>query len=157
VARRSWQSTSTTGDTLSHPELGAFLRDAHAGAAQRGMLDLAILRLDGQAIAFGYNYYANGSVYGLRSGYDAQWATCGVGTVLLASSLQDSIARGDRCFDLGVATKEVKRCWQPRLAPIGRLTHYPANSPRAQLLALKHRLQRRDNAAISGERPASPG
>ena len=100
-----------------------------------------MLRLDGRAIAFAYNYHAAGSVYGLRMGFDPDFAPCGAGTVLLAWSIRDGIARGDRLLDWGVATKEIKQRWNPRLAPIGRVTHYAVTSPRAQLLGWKHRLQ----------------
>jgi CelD/BcsL family acetyltransferase involved in cellulose biosynthesis len=138
LARRSWQASSLDGTTLCHSEVASFFRETHAAAARHGALDLAVLRLSGRAIAFGYNYHAQGSIYGLRAGYDPEFASCGAATVLIARMIGDSISRGDRRFDLGVATKEVKTRWQPRLIPLGRVTHYPA-SPRAQLLKLKHR------------------
>lgn len=139
LAHRSWQGASTDGTTLSHPEVASFFRETHEAAAQRGELDLLILRLEGRAIAFAYNYHVAGAVYGLRSGYDPGFADCGAGTVLMAWMLRDGIQRGDRRYDLGVATKEIKMRWNPRLARLGRLTHYPAASPRAQALAWKHR------------------
>jgi CelD/BcsL family acetyltransferase involved in cellulose biosynthesis len=139
LAERSWQGASQDGTTLSHPEVGAFLRETHEAAARQGALDLAVLRVNGRAIAFGYNYHADGSIYGLRAGYDPEFAPCGAATVLMSRMIRDSIQRGDRRFDLGVATKEVKLRWNPRLVPLGRVTHYGAASPRAQLLKWKHR------------------
>jgi CelD/BcsL family acetyltransferase involved in cellulose biosynthesis len=139
LSRRSWQGSSHDGTTLCHPEVAEFFRETHAAAARQGSLDLAVLRLSGRAIAFGYNYHTDGSIYGLRAGYDPEFAPCGAATVLMSRMFRDSISRGDRRLDLGVATKDVKMRWNPRLVPLGRLTHYPAASPRAQLLKWKHR------------------
>lgn len=143
LARRSWQGSSDNGTTLSHPQVACFFRETHLLAARSGALDLALLRLDGRSIAYAYNYHACGSVFGLRTGYAPEFAECGAGLVLLAWMFRDSIARGDRRLDMGVAAKETKRRWAPRWAPLGRLTHYAAGSPRAQLLGWKHRLSDR--------------
>lgn len=142
VARRSWQGQSTTGTTLSHAEVADFFRETHVLAAQQGALDMTVLRLDGRAVAFAYNYHAAGSIYGLRMGYDPAWSHCGVGAVLMAWTLRDSIARGDLRLDMGVATQEIKQCWNPRMTRLGRVTHYPPASPRAQLLSWKRRWRR---------------
>ncbi len=143
ISRRSWQGRSATGTTLCHSQVADFFRDTHFLAAQNGTLDITVLRLNGQAVAFSYNYHTDGALYGLRMGYDPAWAHCGVGSVLLAWTLRDSIRRGDHCLDMGVATHEIKQCWNPRMTPLGRVTHYPAASPRAQLLAWKRRFHRR--------------
>jgi CelD/BcsL family acetyltransferase involved in cellulose biosynthesis len=150
LSRRSWQGASHDGTTLCHPEVAEFFRDTHAAAAGQGALDLAVLRLSGRAIAFGYNYCTDGSLYGLRAGYDPEFAPCGAATVLMARMIRDSISRGDRRFDLGVATKEIKMRWNPRVTQLGRLTHYPAASPRAQLLKWKHRWDNPPQAQRTG-------
>ena len=87
IAEESWQGSSTTGTTLSHAQVRAFLRETHALAAKSGMLDLNLLTVDEKPVAFSYNYHCQGEVLGLRTGYASAMGKWGVGTVLLATVL----------------------------------------------------------------------
>ena len=69
MAARSWQGHSSSGTTLSHPEV-ASSGDAHVAAVEAGAADLCLLRIDGTAVGFAYNYAYQGYVYGLRMGDD---------------------------------------------------------------------------------------
>ena len=137
IARRSWQGAATDGTTLSHQSVRNFLRESHQAAAAAGAVDLNLLSIDGQPVAFLYNYYFQGYVSGLRRGYDAERSRGGVGNLLLVHSLQDSFARGDRVYDLGVGSLGSKRHYQTRQLPILRFSHYPLLSARMQLLRAK--------------------
>ncbi len=137
LALRSWQGSATDGTTLSHARVRPFLRDAHEAAARTGALDLNLLELDGRPVAFAYNYHYSGSVYGLRAGYDPAAASCGPGSVLTRLVLEDSFARGDRLYDMGVGSMACKRHWLTSVAASHRYAHYPWGSPRSQLLRLK--------------------
>jgi CelD/BcsL family acetyltransferase involved in cellulose biosynthesis len=137
LARRSWQGGATNGTTLCHQAVSGFLREAHEAAAAAGAVDLNLLLLDGVPVAFVYGYHWRGYVYGLRRGYDAQCAREGVGNVLLARVLQDSFARGDRLYDMGVGSLDNKRHFQTRLAPVLRCSHFPAAALRSQALRIK--------------------
>lgn len=138
IAAISWQGMSANGTTLSHPSVRAYFRDAHAAAAQVGCIDMNLLLVSGQPVGFGYNYLYHGALEGLRIGYDPQYAKAGVGNMLYLRMFQDSFARGDRQFDMGVGSLEIKRFWWTHTAQSYRYTHYPLGSPRAQLLWLKH-------------------
>jgi CelD/BcsL family acetyltransferase involved in cellulose biosynthesis len=138
VARRSWQGQSPTGTTLSHDSVRDFLRETHAVAARLGCLDLNLIKVNGEPIAFGYNYIYNGALVGLRIGYDPKFAKAGVGNVLYLLTFEDSFRRGDTQFDMGVGSLEMKRWWWTRTVQSYRYTHYPLSAPRAQLLRLKH-------------------
>jgi CelD/BcsL family acetyltransferase involved in cellulose biosynthesis len=137
VVARTWQGTSTTGTTLSHAQVLPFFRATHAAAVHHGAVDVNLLRLDGKAIAFGYNYASNGMVYGLRMGYDREFAELSPGHLLLARSIKDSCRRGDRCLDLGPESLSVKRVWKSRTMSSRRCTHYAWSTPHCQLLRLK--------------------
>jgi CelD/BcsL family acetyltransferase involved in cellulose biosynthesis len=143
VARRSWQGASRTGTTLSHPSIRPFLRDTHVAAARRGEVDVNLLYLDGQPLAFSYNYHRGGRVYGLRTGFDATLARESPGSQLHASVLRDGVARGDRLYDLGVGSMHAKRRFATRVVPIVRYSHFVSASPRVQLLRLKRWFQAR--------------
>lgn len=125
IAAASWQGQAADGVTLSHDRVAAFLRDCHEAAARLGMLDLTLLKLDGQPVAFGYNYHYHGEIAGLRMGYDSAYRHLGVGTVSLLSSLRDSFERGDQRFDLGVEHYNYKHRYRTKVEQSKKITHYP--------------------------------
>jgi CelD/BcsL family acetyltransferase involved in cellulose biosynthesis len=143
VARRSWQGASRTGTTLSHESILPFIRATHELAAKNGMLDLNVLTIDGRVVAFAYNYHHQGSVFGMRMGYEPSLARVGIGAVMYAAALKDSFDRGDHAYDIGPGTAEIKRFWMTDVVRSYRYTHYPLTSPRTQVLRLKHWLQDR--------------
>ena len=153
VARRSWQSSSQTGTTLSHASVRPFLRDAHAAAVRCGAADLNLLLIDQQPVAFAYNYHFHGHVSGLRMGFDAQAGSNGAGTVLLHRALQDSAERDDHTYDMGAGYLDFKRRWLSHTEVIYRYTHYPLVSIRAQAMRAGHWLQRSHSGA---EQKAAP-
>jgi len=140
VARRSWQADSTTGTTLSHESVRPFLRDVHRAACRRGEVDLNLLCLDGKPVAFAYNYFRDGRLYGLRAGYDAALARLGAGTVLQFLMLRDSFRRNDTLLDLGFTSLELKRPIATRLVAAVRYSHF-GPSARAQIVRVKRWLQ----------------
>ena len=143
LAERSWQGSSTTGNTLSHPSVAAYLRDTHRLAAKNGCLDLNLLLVEGRPAAFSYNYFYQGKVFGLRMGYDPALAARGPGTVLLRLLLEDCCRRGDTLYDLGAGYHESKRYWQTSQVTSYHYTHFPISVPRVQLLRLKRWLRSR--------------
>ena len=137
VAARSWQGSSTSGTTLSHESVRDFLQDAHMAAAAAGALDLNLLRLDGRPIAFVYNYHHEGRLFGLRMGYDPEFARCGPGAVLLRRLVEDSCGRGDEEWNLGAGYVKVKRPWATQYRTSYRYTAFSTTSVSAQLLRAK--------------------
>jgi CelD/BcsL family acetyltransferase involved in cellulose biosynthesis len=137
LAKKSWQGSSPDGTTLSHDSIRPFLTDVHEAAARMGALDLNLLLLDDRPIAFAYNYYYRGYVYGLRVGYDAEAGRYGAGNVLYGRTIEDCFRRGDRIYDMGPGSLECKRHFQSEIRPIGRYSHFPSLALRAQLLRLK--------------------
>lgn len=142
LAAASWQGSSTSGTTLSHEAIRAFLRDCHQAAAHAGALDMNLLLVDGKCVAFNYAYQQNGYVFGLRTGYLDQEQFAGAGTVLQARMIEDSFARGDRVYDLGPGYLECKKNWQTQLRASYRYSHFPSTAPAAQLVRAKRGLER---------------
>jgi CelD/BcsL family acetyltransferase involved in cellulose biosynthesis len=138
LAEKSWQGSSANGTTLSHPSVRDFFRQTHGLAAKLGMLDLNLLRIDGRAIAFAYNYHWDGHVLGVRVGYDPEFKNAGAGKALYAMLIRDGYARGDRVFEMGIGSMDIKTEWMTRTVHSYRYSHYPLSAPKAQALRLKH-------------------
>lgn len=136
IAAHSWQGKSTTGNTLSHDDVRDFLRDCHQVAAKLGMLDMLVLKLDGYPAAFQYNYLNDGKLFGLRMGFDRQYASYGVGKALMGWMLEDSFDRDDRVVDMGVGDYEFKRRFRTGVEASQRYTYYPWNTLRGQSVRL---------------------
>ena len=136
VAQASWQSNSTNGNTLSHGRVRGFLRDAHAAATRLGMVDINLLVVGGQPVAFGYNYHCQGRLTGLRVGYDASVQCGGLGNALLLSTVRSSSGHGDHAFDLGAGDWTFKRRLRTRTESSYRLVYAPLASWRSQAVRL---------------------
>lgn len=154
IAEASWQAESTTGTTLTHEGVRAFLRECHGVAARAGALDVNLLLVDGKPVAFNYAYHCHGHVFGLRTGYDATAASEGAGTVLQARMIADSFARGDQTYDLGAGYLDCKRYWLTEARSSYRYTHFPAHVPVARLMQAKRSLEQWWRG---GKRPAIAG
>ena len=151
VSRNSWQAQSDSGNTLCHEQVEPFLRDCHGMAAKLGMLDVALLRIDGQAAAFQYNYYYDGTISGLRMGYDRRFPRQGLGNVVQNYTLQDSFSRGDRQLELGLGDYPYKQRLRTDVQSSCRFTCYPRLAWRAQGVRLTRWLKQRRAAAATGK------
>ena len=137
IAEISWQGSSTNGTTLTHPKVRPFFREEHEAAARRGMVDMNLMRLNGEPVAFAYNYVHDGQVYGLRTGFDPSVSTYDVGNLLFVYLIRDSFRRGDRVVNLGPGSLERKRHFTTRVDNVYQYTHFRPTAARAQLLRLK--------------------
>lgn len=136
VARQSWQADSTDGNTLCHERYQPFLRAAHAAAARCGMVDVNLLKIDGQPVAFNYNYHTEGVVYGLRTGYRKDASNRSAGAALTLLTLRDSFERGDERFELGPGDQDYKQRIRTGRTASFRLTHLPLGSWKSQAVRL---------------------
>lgn len=152
VARGSWQAQVTSGNTLCHESVVNFLVEAHRQAAHLGMLDLALLRVDGRPVAFQYNYHVHSDISGLRMGYLSELKDWGVGIVLLSQFLEDSFERGDQQLDLGTGDYEFKRRFRTSAKWSYRFQYAPWYSWRSQGVRLSHWLKNRFTPDEVGEK-----
>ncbi|MEQ8789558.1 MAG: GNAT family N-acetyltransferase [Pirellulaceae bacterium] len=121
VEDRSWKGAEGSSVLKSPGMFEFFLRQAQS-LAERGQLELYLLRLDGRPIAFEYCYVAGGVCYSHKLGYDQQYARCAPGLVLRKMQLEQLFADDDRgTFNtLGILC-ETKAKWSTRAYSVGRL------------------------------------
>ncbi len=139
LAACTWQGSSSTGNTLNHPRVRSFLRDVHASVAHMGCVSQHLLLVNGEPVAFSYNYVFRGTTLGLRMGYDPRFRQVAPGCVLLHRVIRDAFDHGDAWFDLGEGDANYKHLWRNHWEQRHRVCQYAAASPRAQLLRWKRR------------------
>jgi CelD/BcsL family acetyltransferase involved in cellulose biosynthesis len=127
---------------LTHESVRSFLSELHDVAARCGTLDANLLLVGGHPVAFNYAYHYRGYVFGLRTGFDRELGS-GAGSVLQYHMIRDSFERGDQVYDLGPGFEDCKRHWRTHAPPVYECVHYPAASPRMQLLRLKRWIDRK--------------
>lgn len=153
LAERSWQGRRGDKTNLCHAGFDSFFREAHVAAARRGAADLSLLYFNDDPAAFMMNYHWQGAVYGLRRGFDPQFKHLRPGLVLQKMMLEDGHRRGDRCYDLGTGSYDVKEPWRTSLQTSYRYTFFPTPVVRGQLLWLnrwfRHRLHGDHDIACS--------
>jgi CelD/BcsL family acetyltransferase involved in cellulose biosynthesis len=134
LATRSWQGDDGDPTSLCHGDFAEYFRAAHSAAAGLGAADICLLYFDGQPIAFAYLHCWNGNVYGMRKGFDPQFASLSPGLVLQKLMLEDGHRRGDRLCDLGTGDEQTKAPWRTSARASYRFTYFPPMDLRAQLL-----------------------
>ncbi len=137
IAQASWQGASTTGTTLSHPQIRAFMRDMHETATDAGGVDMHLLYLNDQPAAFTYNYHCQGMISGLRSGFDPNVSRDGAGSVLMRKVIETAYAHGDHTFDMGADFINCKNSWLTTVIAAYSYSHFPLAVPTSQLVRLK--------------------
>ena len=145
------QGPAAHGATRSDSGVPAYLRDAHAAAVKLGMVDVNVLKINGEAVAFDYNYVCDGNLIGVGRGHVHEFSRDGVEDVLFLKMLRSSFQRQDRGLDVGPGSIGFKRCWSNHMADSYRYVHYPILAPRIQLLRLARWAQR--NRSILRARP----
>lgn len=136
VAARSWQGASPSGNTLNHPDVRDFLREVHAAVVPAGCVHVSLLMIDDQPAAFSYNYLWNGTVHGLRMGYDLRFQPAGPGAVLLRETVRECCRLGDHTFDLGESESSFKRHWANQCLETYRFSHLSLANVLANVIRL---------------------
>ncbi len=144
VSRRSWQGKATHGVAICDQDTAEFFRQSSRSLAQYGMLDLALLYIDERAVAFTWGATRNGLAWVATAGFDAELGKLGLGMVLDALVIRDSIQRGMIQLDWGDESAEYKQRWCNRSIPLYEVELYA----KPRIGKLKRSLQARWNYSI---------
>jgi CelD/BcsL family acetyltransferase involved in cellulose biosynthesis len=93
VESSGWKGAGGTA-IASRPETERFYREVSAWAAERGKLRVAVLRLDGRAIAFELGIEEHGVHYALKAGFDPAQRAFSPGKLLIHHILERSFSSG---------------------------------------------------------------
>ena len=110
VEAAGWKSERNSAIS-SRPETLAFYRAVAQWAAERGLLKLAFLRLDGRAIAFDYCIEDGGIHYLLKTGFDPSYGKFAPGMILRYEMLARAFSTGIRSYEFLGADEPWKLQW----------------------------------------------
>lgn len=110
VEGSGWKGDYGTSINL-HPGLRSFYTETARWAAERGLLRLAFLRLDGRALAFDYSLEYNGAHYLLKTGYDPAYSRFSPGMIIRYLMLERAFTEGINLYDFCGPDMAWKREW----------------------------------------------
>jgi CelD/BcsL family acetyltransferase involved in cellulose biosynthesis len=117
---RRWNQRGEAG-MFSTRSLCAFHWELANGTCCGGMLRIYGLVLNDRYLAVQYNLSAKGRTYAYQAGFDPAQARLSPGAVLLAYSIREAIAQGDREFDFLRHPAPFKHDWGAAAVPNRRL------------------------------------
>ncbi|MBI1761487.1 MAG: GNAT family N-acetyltransferase [Acidobacteria bacterium] len=90
---------------------GEFFRHYTVAAAERGILRLCFMRLDGQAVAMQLAVECGQRFWLLKIGYDEAYARCSPGTLLMLHTLRYAAERGLAAYEFLGASQPWTHTW----------------------------------------------
>lgn len=124
VEARSWKGEAGTA-ILQDPAEERFIRRYTGLAAARGALRLCFLRIDGRAVAMQIAMVEGDMLCLLKVGYDAEFAHCSPGVLLLRESLAHAAAAGLRTYRFLGKSEPWIAAWTPHEAETVSVNAYP--------------------------------
>jgi CelD/BcsL family acetyltransferase involved in cellulose biosynthesis len=110
IEAAAWKGTAGTA-MISNPRVARFYTQLANRTALLGSLRLVFLRVGGKRIAFNYVLEIEGVLYGLKIGYDPEYAEYSPGNMLRSLLLDDACTRGCAEYDLLGSSEEWKLAW----------------------------------------------
>jgi CelD/BcsL family acetyltransferase involved in cellulose biosynthesis len=101
--------------SFDRPEAHEFHRGFAHAAAELGWLRLYLLQVEGESVAAWYGWRLGDSVSYFQAGYDPEWASKSVGSVLFAKAARAAADEGAECFDMLLGDEAFKLRYATRV------------------------------------------
>jgi len=134
VEAKSWKGRAGTA-LACNPAEAQFCRAYAKAACQQGILRIAFLRIDGQAVAMQIAMQQGGGYWLLKIGYDADFAHCSPGLILLREAIAYAAQQGLKTFEFLGQTEPWIEVWTSHKRECVSLRAYPYNFRGATALA----------------------
>jgi hypothetical protein len=139
IEAASWRGGLGSALAVDGPR-AAFMQRYAAASARDGTLRIGLMRIDGEGVAMQIAVEQAERLWLLKIGFDARFARCSPGSLLLLESLRDAAARGlSACEMLGTAERWTA-VWSSHREEIVALRGYPLYA--RSLIALSGRVGR---------------
>ena len=123
IGLKGWKHT-IKGSIASTEENRAFYTALSEAMSAKGGLDIWVLRLNGEAIAFEYHLRYNNRIYGLTADFDESFRDLSPGSVL-DFHIVEHLFRNERCeYDMGSGASFYKEHWTGDGRRCSRLSFY---------------------------------
>ena len=132
VESSGWKGARGTA-IASRPETERFYREVSAWAAERGTFRMAVLRLDGRAIAFELGIEEHGVHYALKSGFDPAHRAFSPGKLLIHQILERAFSIGLDRYEMG-GVEGYKLAWANAFREVALVQAFRALCDRARRL-----------------------
>jgi hypothetical protein len=134
VEGAGWKSRN--GTSLVRDELRrAFFERYAAFAAEKGILRLCFMRINGRAVATQLAVESGGRFWLLKIGFDETYAKCSPGNLLMFETIQYAIGRGLQSYEFLGKAEPWTEMWTSLIRPCESLWIYPYNLPGAVAFA----------------------
>ena len=126
VEAASWKGAA--GSALAHePVMGAFYRHYAEATSRQGRFRLAFLSIGNQRAAMQMAVECANRFWLLKTGYDAQFARCSPGLLLVNETVREAARRGLESYEFLGAPEEWTQVWTRVERPCLALHGYPLN------------------------------
>jgi len=154
VEAKSWKGRAGTA-LACNAEEAEFCRTYARAACQQGILRIAFLRIDGQAIAMQIAMQEGGGYWLLKIGYDADFAHCSPGLLLLRESIAYAAREGLKTFEFLGQSEPWIEVWTSHKRECVSVRAYPYNLRGAIALAADGIVRTGQKARAVARRAAS--
>lgn len=138
IEARQWKGAAGTA-IASDAATGAFYRAVARWAAARGLLHLAVLRLDGRAIAFELDLLDAGALYSLKAGFDPDLGKAAPGHLLALAAVDAALPRSITSYELLGDAEPYKLRWTSTCRDMLRIDASPPTTlGRADHMVVRH-------------------
>jgi CelD/BcsL family acetyltransferase involved in cellulose biosynthesis len=114
ISERSWTSARGT-DLFRHPAIRGFMLDLMRELEARGALDLHVLRVGGEPVAYELCFDVGGRVFAYNAGYREDYARASPGNLVTLAVIESAFARGRSEYDMLRGTETYKFRWSDTL------------------------------------------
>ncbi|NQT16541.1 MAG: GNAT family N-acetyltransferase [Planctomycetes bacterium] len=126
IESKSWKGEEGTALACNAKE-AEFCRRYARDAARQAVLRLCFLRIDGRAVAMQFAMVHGGGFWLLKIGYDADFARCSPGILLLSETIAYAAREGLATFEFLGQPEPWIEVWTERKRPCISLRVYPYN------------------------------
>jgi len=134
IEARSWKTatgTALTEDRLQGDFIASFAREA----MRERTLRIALMRIDGQAVAMQIGAQWQRRFWLLKSSYDRAYSRCSPGQLLMLHTLRHAIREGLSSYEFMGVMDDWTRLWTDRTRSYVQVRAYPFSAATAALLA----------------------
>ncbi len=151
--QRRWQRRGMPG-SFALPSVRRFHLDVARRFLDEGRLRLYLAYANGECVASQYSFRTSAGTFYYSGGFDPAWSWAGVGSLVVAHSIQRAIAEGLRLFDFLRGAEDYKYRWtsaERRNHQFSAVRPGSGARPLLKLLDLQNRAERSKKGRIEAQ------